>query len=80
MQASVRRIERFLAANAEQGRHAVVAIDEAHLLDGGETFEALRLLLNFEPGGGPALTLLLVGEPSLLPASIGCRNGRSGWA
>jgi general secretion pathway protein A len=68
LQASVRRIERFLAANAEQGRHAVVAIDEAHLLDGGETFEALRLLLNFEPGGGPAMTLLLVGEPSLLPA------------
>ena len=33
-----------------------------------QTFEALRLLLNFEPGGGPAMTLLLVGEPSLLPA------------
>lgn len=68
VQASVRRIERFLAANAEQGRHAVVAIDEAHLLDGGETFEALRLLLNFEHDGVPALTLLLVGEASLLPA------------
>ena len=66
---SVRRIERFLAANVTQGRHAVIAIDEAHLLDGLQTFEALRLLLNFEPGptGAPALTLLLVGEPSLLP-------------
>ncbi len=64
---SVRRIERFLAANAEKGRHAVVAIDEAHLLEGPEAFETLRLLLNFEPGGSPAMTLLLIGQPSLLP-------------
>ena len=34
---------------------------------GRHTFEALRLLLNFEPGGAPALTLLLVGQPAILP-------------
>jgi type II secretory pathway predicted ATPase ExeA len=67
VQTSVRRIERFLAANNEKGRHAVIAIDEAHLLEGAHTFEALRLLLNFEPGGQSALTLLLVGQPALLP-------------
>ena len=67
VQISIRRIERFLAANSEHGRHAVLVIDEAHLLDGVQTFEALRLLLNFEPGGKPALTLLLVGQPSILP-------------
>jgi type II secretory pathway predicted ATPase ExeA len=67
VQTSIRRIERFLAANSQKGRHAVVAIDEAHLLEGIQTFEALRLLLNFEPGGVPALTLLLVGQPALLP-------------
>lgn len=67
VQQSVRRIQRFLAANAEKGRHAVVAIDEAQLVRDPATFEALRLLLNFEPGGTPALTLLLVGQPSLLP-------------
>jgi type II secretory pathway predicted ATPase ExeA len=67
VQASVRRIERFLAANAERGRHAVVAVDEAQLLDGAATFEALRLLLNFERDGAAAMTLLLVGETSLLP-------------
>jgi general secretion pathway protein A len=67
VQTSIRRIERFLADNAEKGRHAVVAIDEAHLLDSPRTFEALRLLLNFEHGGSPALTLLLAGQPSLLP-------------
>lgn len=68
VQASVRRIRQFLVANAEQGRHAVIAIDEAQSLAGPETFEALRLLLNFEANNQPALTLLLVGEPSLLPA------------
>ena len=67
VQASVRRIRHFLAANAEQGRHAVVAIDEAQSLEGPETFEALRLLLNFEAHNQPALTLLIVGESSLLP-------------
>ncbi|NLF06653.1 MAG: AAA family ATPase [Pirellulaceae bacterium] len=64
---SVRRLERALNANAKKGRHAVVAIDEAHLLDGPESFEALRLLMNFEYNGSPALTLLLIGHPSLLP-------------
>jgi type II secretory pathway predicted ATPase ExeA len=68
VQRSIRRIEQFLAANAEKGRHAVVAIDEAHLLDSPRTFEALRLLLNFEHDGSPALTILLAGQPSLLPA------------
>ncbi len=65
---SVRRIQRALAANVEKGRHAVVVVDEAHLLAGAEAFEALRLLLNFTPGGAPAMTLLLVGQPALLPA------------
>jgi type II secretory pathway predicted ATPase ExeA len=67
VQASIRRIQQFLAVNSQEGRHAVVAIDEAHLLHGVQTFEALRLLLNFESGGVPAMTLLLVGEPAILP-------------
>jgi len=64
---SIRRIERFLADNTEQGRHAVVIVDEAHLLGGTETFETLRLLLNFESAGQPGLTLVLVGQTGLLP-------------
>ncbi len=67
VQASIRRIQNFLKANSEQGRHAVLVIDEAHLLEDPRTFEALRLLLNFESKGEPAVTLLLVGEPELLP-------------
>ena len=66
VQTSVRRIERFLTANVARNRHAVVAIDEAQLIADPQTLETLRLLLNFEPNGVPALTLLLIGQPSIL--------------
>ena len=39
----------------------------AHLLDDSRTLEALRLLLNFQPEGQQGLTLLLVGQPGILP-------------
>jgi general secretion pathway protein A len=68
VEASVRALSRAFAQNCERGRHAVVAIDEAHLLSEANTLETVRLLLNFEHQGAPALTLLLVGQPSLLPA------------
>ncbi|HEY1598032.1 MAG TPA: AAA family ATPase [Pirellulales bacterium] len=67
VETSVRRIQHRLTENAQQGKHAVVAIDEAHLLDGSRAFEAIRLLLNFETAAGPALTLLLVGQTALVP-------------
>lgn len=65
---SVRRLEFFLAQNADAGRHAVVVIDEAHLLEDCGALETLRLLLNFEAAGRPALTLLLVGQMGLVSA------------
>ncbi len=67
VQQSVRRIEQFLADNTQAGRHAVVAVDEAHLLDDSRTLEAVRLLLNFELAGRPGLTLLLLGQTAILP-------------
>jgi general secretion pathway protein A len=66
---SVRRLQSFIAKNTHQGRHAVVVIDEAHLLEDCGVFETLRLLLNFELAGRPGLTLLLVGQPGLLSAA-----------
>jgi type II secretory pathway predicted ATPase ExeA len=65
---SVRRLQQFLLENSRRGRHAVIAIDEAHLLIDSEALETLRLLMNFESESKPALTLLLVGQPQLLPA------------
>lgn len=64
---SVRQIEQSLAENTRQGRHAVVLIDEAHLIETPRTLETLRLLLNFEPEGQPGLSLLLLGQPGILP-------------
>ncbi len=65
---SVRRIQSFLAKNTELGQHAVVLVDEAHLIDDIALLEALRMLLNFEFDGRPALTLLLVGQVGLMTA------------
>jgi general secretion pathway protein A len=64
---SVRWIEHALEDNTKAGRHAVVVVDEAHLLHDTGALESMRLLLNFELASRPGLTLLLVGHPSLLP-------------
>jgi general secretion pathway protein A len=61
---NIRRIEHALANNAEQDHHAVVVIDEAHLLRESDALETVRLLLNYER----LATLLLVGQPAILPA------------
>jgi type II secretory pathway predicted ATPase ExeA len=42
-------------------------IDDAQDLDDGRSLETVRLLLNFEHQGATTFTLLLVGQPSLLP-------------
>jgi type II secretory pathway predicted ATPase ExeA len=65
---SIRLIEQFLTANSQAGRHAVLVIDEAHLLIDEGLFDTLQLLLNFQVGGRAGLSLLLVGQPTLLPA------------
>jgi type II secretory pathway predicted ATPase ExeA len=67
VQTSIRRIERFLGENAGKGRHAVIVVDEAHLIASAETWEAIRLLMNFEIDRQPALSLLLSGQTGMLP-------------
>jgi type II secretory pathway predicted ATPase ExeA len=67
VQMSIRRIEDFLTKNARTGRHAVIVIDESHILNRQDTWEALRLLMNFEVDGRPALSLLLSGQTAILP-------------
>jgi type II secretory pathway predicted ATPase ExeA len=65
---SVRRIETTLRQNTKHGRHAVLVIDEAHLLEDCGALETLRLLLNFEVDGNPMLTLVLIGQMNLVSA------------
>ncbi len=65
---SLRRLEFFLDENARAGKHAVVVVDEAHLLEDSGLLETLRLLLNLQRQGQPVFTLLLVGQLPLLSA------------
>ena len=67
IQQSVRRIEQRLADNVNAGRHAVIVIDDAQDLADGNTLETIRLLMNFEFAATTPLTVLLVGQPALLP-------------
>ena len=64
--ACVRRIQEALTANTIAGQHAVVVVDEAHLLRDQGAQELLRLLLNFETDGELDLTLILSGQPTVL--------------
>jgi general secretion pathway protein A len=63
------RLERFLKRNLDTGKHAVLFVDEAHLLERNDSLETLRLLLNLaadQANGEAAWTLVLVGQPTLL--------------
>lgn len=64
---SVSRIESCLKESARKGRHAVIVIDEAQSLSQNGSLETLRLLLNFEVDLKPATTMVLAGQPALLP-------------
>lgn len=64
---NVAHIEQQLAGRRAKGRHTVLVVDDAQMLESSRTFDTLRLLLNLESDGRPLLTLLLVGQPALLP-------------
>lgn len=63
---SIRRIELVVNENQRQGRHAVLVVDEAHLLWESGLLETLRLVLNLGGASEPPFTLLLVGQPRVL--------------
>lgn len=67
MSDAIRSVQEFLAANSANGQHALLVIDEAHLLESRETLDTLRLLLNFQTEGSYDLTLLLIGQPQIVP-------------
>lgn len=70
---SLRRLEFTLGEESRQGRHTVLVVEEAHLLEDSGLLETLRLLLNLQSAGTPLFTLLLVGQLPLLNAMQ--RNG-----
>jgi type II secretory pathway predicted ATPase ExeA len=73
---TVRAVREALAASAARGARPLLIVDDAHLIADRRALDALRLLLNFDSGGGPDLALVLVGEPELvldLPAALADR-------
>jgi type II secretory pathway predicted ATPase ExeA len=56
--------ERLLALD-EQGRAALLIVDEAHLIPGKPTFEEVRLLTNFQLDDRNLLAVVLIGQPEL---------------
>jgi len=55
----------ILYKNMREEKHSVVIVDEAQAIKDEETFEELRLLLNFQSNDMFLLTLLLIGQPEL---------------
>ena len=63
---SVRYITDVLARNTRDGRHALLAIDEAHVINNQGTLDELRMLLNLQRNEEFLITLILLGQPPLL--------------
>jgi len=59
-------IEKALRENVRDGKHTILVLDEAHMIESESVFEVMRLLLNFHNADGFLLTLLLVGHPELV--------------
>ena len=60
---------KFLSENTQRGRHAMLVVDEAHLMQSIHTLEALRLLLNFGRRDAPGMTFSW--SASRHPANVG---------
>jgi general secretion pathway protein A len=62
---TVREIEQRLRKFNEQGRYPVIVVDEAHLIEDLQVFQALRLLLNFQQPGKSRFSLIFSGQNEL---------------
>lgn len=63
---SLRRLEFALEERTRLGKHTVLVIEEAHLLEDSGLLETFRLLTNLQSAAEAKLSLLLVGQPPLL--------------
>jgi type II secretory pathway predicted ATPase ExeA len=61
----IHMLEENLLDNYRDGRQTVLIIDEAHIIEKKETFEEIRMLLNYQHEGKTLLSLFLVGQPEL---------------
>jgi len=59
------QLRKHMVGNVEANRDTVICIDEAQCVPSLETFEELRMLLNFQLSNRFLVTLLFVGQPEL---------------
>ena len=71
---SLHGLEIVLTENHERGKLAVIAVDEAHLLEDAGLLDALRLLMNLRFQSEPLFTLLLIGQVPALSTMERCNN------
>jgi len=67
-------IEKALTENKRDGKHTVLVIDEAHMLDNQAVLEMCRLLLNFQSHDEFLLTLLFLGHLELAERVAGLKQ------
>ncbi|MGD9854021.1 MAG: ExeA family protein [Planctomycetaceae bacterium] len=61
------RFEDRMQQLASEGAHPVLLIDDAHLMDTSDVLPALAMLLSASEVSGLGLSLILCGQPELLP-------------
>lgn len=60
------RLQDYIYKNYNNLKKTVIIVDEAQIIKNKETFEELRLLLNFQLNEKFLLTLVLIGQPELI--------------
>ena len=61
---TLRQFESRLTYHSQSGRHPLILVDEAHLIEDQQVLQAIQLLLNYRHDA--PFTVLLVGQTSLL--------------
>ncbi len=65
---ALRRLERSLREGAQSGQHAVIVVDDAHLLIDSPVLTGLRMLTNLVHDELPMISFILSGQPEIFPA------------
>lgn len=63
---ALRQLNETLRKQHRQDKHAVIVIDDAHVIEDRHVFEAIDWLLNLREPGECEFSLILAGEPHLL--------------
>ena len=62
----VHYLDELLGHFRQQGRHPILVLEDAHLIEDLQVFQTLRLLMNFHPKHDGSFTLILSGQRELM--------------